>query len=244
MAQTEPTEVGWDPCGRKRTLYGHAETVTMPYPRAATSRICPSVGRIKTRCTHATFWSITWLHFSTFFSSVHKASDSFLCFRVRGEHLAFLDSQETEECQESAWLDPLWVSGPAATYDKVENEAWPPGECIACAQLCWEPVGRFALWRCRFQLAGIQRLPFVADMTRLLWGLKVLSDWLVSLAATPEFWPSSWHTGCGCEWRSVPRQQVWSPGQTQPSCCINACWKGWLWHTAVTERHSDSKIQN
>lgn len=45
--------------------------------------------------------------FQYIFSSVHKASDSFLYFRVRGEHLAFLDSQETEECQESAWLDPL-----------------------------------------------------------------------------------------------------------------------------------------
>lgn len=37
----------------------------------------------------------------------HQACQDPLDIRVRGELLASLDSQETEECQESAWLDPL-----------------------------------------------------------------------------------------------------------------------------------------
>lgn len=45
--------------------------------------------------------------FQHIFSTVHKAFNFFLCFRVRGELLASLDSQETEACQESGWLDPL-----------------------------------------------------------------------------------------------------------------------------------------
>ncbi|RLW13019.1 hypothetical protein DV515_00000563, partial [Chloebia gouldiae] len=45
----------------------------------------------------------------------HQACQDPLDIRVRGVLLASLDSQETEECQESAWLDPLALQDPQET---------------------------------------------------------------------------------------------------------------------------------